>query len=75
MKVESPRGDALRSLRLTDESGTSLWWRSYVCGHPAGRAHASTALLSVHEGRAPCCRAATASASPSTCTRRRGATW
>ncbi|KAK9831410.1 hypothetical protein WJX81_002598 [Elliptochloris bilobata] len=29
IKVESPRGDALRSLRLTDESGTSLWWRSY----------------------------------------------
>ncbi len=31
-QVESPRGDALRSLRLTDATGTSLWWRSYVCG-------------------------------------------
>ncbi|RMZ56275.1 hypothetical protein APUTEX25_002465 [Auxenochlorella protothecoides] len=30
VKVEPPgKGDALRSLRLTDASGTSLWWRSY----------------------------------------------
>ena len=33
-QVEPPvRGDALRSLRMTDSSGTSLWWRSYVCAH------------------------------------------
>lgn len=30
IKVESPRGDALRSLRSLDATGTSLWWRSYV---------------------------------------------
>lgn len=31
IKVESPRGggDPLRSLRVLDETGTSLWWRSY----------------------------------------------
>ncbi|CAL5228657.1 g11827 [Coccomyxa viridis] len=30
IKVEPPnRGDALRSLRMTDSTGTSLWWRSY----------------------------------------------
>ncbi|KAK9829127.1 hypothetical protein WJX72_004038 [[Myrmecia] bisecta] len=30
IKVEPPgRGDALRSLRATDSTGTSLWWRSY----------------------------------------------
>ncbi|KAL6782311.1 hypothetical protein ACKKBG_A06315 [Auxenochlorella protothecoides x Auxenochlorella symbiontica] len=30
VKVEPPgKGDALRSLRLADASGTSLWWRSY----------------------------------------------
>ena len=33
-QVEPPtRGDALRSLRMTDSTGTSLWWRSYVCAH------------------------------------------
>ena len=33
IKVEPPgAGDALRSLRMVDESGTSLWWRSYVSG-------------------------------------------
>lgn len=31
IKVEPPgTGDALRSLRTTDKSGNSLWWRSYV---------------------------------------------
>jgi hypothetical protein len=31
IKVEPPgRGDALRHLRMLDDSGTSLWWRSYV---------------------------------------------
>ena len=31
IKVEPPgAGDALRSLRMADKSGTSLWWRSYV---------------------------------------------
>ena len=31
IKVEPPgRGDALRSLRMTDSTGTSLWWRTYV---------------------------------------------
>ena len=31
IKVEPPgAGDALRSLRTADTSGTSLWWRSYV---------------------------------------------
>lgn len=30
IKVEPPgTGDALRSLRLADSTGTSLWWRSY----------------------------------------------
>eukprot|EP00891_Asterochloris_glomerata_P004193 jgi/Astpho2/4193/e_gw1.00064.29.1_t len=30
IKVEPPgSGDALRSLRMVDKSGTSLWWRSY----------------------------------------------
>ncbi len=29
IKVESPKGDALRGLRMLDDSGTSLWWRSY----------------------------------------------
>jgi len=30
IKVEPPgRGDALRHLRQLDDSGTSLWWRSY----------------------------------------------
>ncbi|CAL8471009.1 g10551 [Coccomyxa elongata] len=30
IKVEPPgRGDALRSLRMTDSTGTSLWWRTY----------------------------------------------
>ena len=30
IKVEPPgRGDALRHLRMSDASGTSLWWRSY----------------------------------------------
>ena len=31
IKVESPRGggDPLRSLRVLDSTGTSLWWRSY----------------------------------------------
>ena len=31
IKVESPRGggDPLRSLRVLDATGTSLWWRSY----------------------------------------------
>ena len=30
IKVEPPnRGDALRHLRTLDETGTSLWWRSY----------------------------------------------
>ena len=31
VKVEPPRGggDPLRSLRVLDETGTSLWWRSY----------------------------------------------
>ena len=34
IKVEPPgKGDALRSLRLADGSGTSLWWRSYVSSH------------------------------------------
>ena len=29
-KVEPPgKGDALRSLRLLDQSGTSLWWRAH----------------------------------------------
>ncbi|GAX84004.1 hypothetical protein CEUSTIGMA_g11429.t1 [Chlamydomonas eustigma] len=28
-KVEPPKGDALRSLRLLDDSGTSLWWRAH----------------------------------------------
>ena len=33
-KVEPPgAGDALRSLRTADTSGTSLWWRSYVSTH------------------------------------------
>ena len=31
IKVEPPgRGDALRSLRLADATGMSLWWRTYV---------------------------------------------
>ena len=31
-QVEPPgSGDALRTLRALDASGTSLWWRSYVC--------------------------------------------
>ena len=31
IKVEPPgRGDALRHLRMLDDGGTSLWWRSYV---------------------------------------------
>lgn len=30
IKIEPPaRGDALRHLRMLDESGTSVWWRSY----------------------------------------------
>lgn len=30
IKVEPPgRGDALRTLRLSDSKGTSLWWRAY----------------------------------------------
>ena len=30
-QVEPPgAGDALRTLRALDASGTSLWWRSYV---------------------------------------------
>lgn len=33
IKVEPPkRGDPLRTLRLMDKEGTSLWWRSYVSG-------------------------------------------
>ena len=41
IKVEPPgRGDALRSLRMTDSSGTSLWWRTYVRAPP---------LLPVHQ--------------------------
>ena len=35
IKVEPPgAGDALRSLRTADNSGTSLWWRSYVSVPP-----------------------------------------
>ncbi len=34
IKVEPPgKGDALRSLRALDDSGTALWWRTYVCVH------------------------------------------
>ena len=34
IKVEPPgAGDALRSLRTADTSGTSLWWRSYVSAY------------------------------------------
>jgi hypothetical protein len=29
-QVEPPKGDALRSLRHLDHSGTSLWWRCNV---------------------------------------------
>ena len=29
IKVEPPGGDPLRSLRVLDGSGTSLWWRTY----------------------------------------------
>ena len=29
VKVEDVKGDALRSLRELDRTGTSLWWRSY----------------------------------------------
>eukprot|EP00803_Ostreobium_quekettii_P009460 evm.model.scf_5.18 EVM.evm.TU.scf_5.18 scf_5:230676-235176(-) len=29
IKVEPPRGDALRTLRRLDATGTSLWWRGY----------------------------------------------
>lgn len=37
IKVESPgRGDALRHLRATDRTNTSLWWRSYVRGKSGG---------------------------------------
>lgn len=37
IQVEPPgTGDALRSLRLADSTGTSLWWRSYV-SYPESR--------------------------------------
>ena len=29
IKVEPPAGDPLRSLRVLDDTGTSLWWRGY----------------------------------------------
>lgn len=48
MQVEPPgKGDALRSLRLLDESGTSLWWRC----HGRNR-RCITANLHMPEGRA-----------------------
>lgn len=36
MQVEPPKGDALRSLRLLDDQGTSLWWRCHVSGETGG---------------------------------------
>ena len=75
-QVESPRGDALRSLRLTDATGTSLWWRSYVCG-VAALAPRGPRPAPSHRGQhgGLLRRAATASASRSTCTPRKAATW
>jgi hypothetical protein len=32
IKVEPPKGDPIRSLRLLDDSGESLWWRCHVSG-------------------------------------------
>ena len=29
IKIESPKGDQLRSLRVRDDVGTSLWWRCH----------------------------------------------
>jgi crotonobetainyl-CoA:carnitine CoA-transferase CaiB-like acyl-CoA transferase len=47
LQVEQPgKGDALRSLRLLDDSGTSVWWRVY------GRnRRCVTANLHLPEGR------------------------
>ncbi|KAG2426510.1 hypothetical protein HXX76_011737 [Chlamydomonas incerta] len=47
IKVEPPKkGDALRSLRTLDPSGTSLWWRCH------GRNRKCVTInLNVHEGR------------------------
>ena len=63
MQVEPPgAGDALRSLRLADASGTSLWWRSYVSSLLLAAAcqllHAAHNLLALTMGTSvlsPCC--------------------
>jgi crotonobetainyl-CoA:carnitine CoA-transferase CaiB-like acyl-CoA transferase len=45
-QVEPPKGDALRSLRTLDHTGTSLWWRA----HGRNR-RCITANLNMPEGR------------------------
>lgn len=62
IKVEPPgKGDALRSLRTLDDTGTALWWRTYVridtvqpptqpVVHRAATAGASLSICAPKEG-------------------------